>query len=203
MPASVENKVKFGISNVVYAMVTEVSDAGVPTYGVWKSLPYAVSLTADVNSNTSSDYADNKLVFSYNSITGATITLEVTHLIDDFKKDVLGWKATSDGGLIQPTDNIKPKIALGFQIDGDAKKSKRWFFLCSVSDPAGDSASTNTDSVTFAHDTVTLTAYPVPIGNDEISYLKQTIRSGDTGYANACKVGSAPSLPTIATGNGS
>lgn len=197
MPASTENKVKFGISNVVYALVTTVDDNGVPTYDKWKALPYAVSLTADVNSNTSSDYADNKLVFSYNSITGATITLEVTHLTDTFKKDVLGWKATSDGGLIQPTDNIKPKIALGFQIDGDAKKSKRWFFLCSVSDPAGDSASTNTDSVTFAHDTVTLTAYPVPIGTEGISYLKQTIRDGSSGYDNACAVGKEPILPTI------
>lgn len=199
MPASnTENKVKFGISNCVYALVTAVDDDGKPTYDVWKKLPYAVSLTADVNSNTSSDYADNKLVFSYNSITGSTITLEVTHLTDDFKKDVLGWKATSDGGLIQPTDNIKPKIALGFQIDGDAKKSKRWFFLCSVSDPAGDSASTNTESVTFAHDSITLTAYPVAIGTDGISYLKQTIREGDTGYANACVVGKTPTLPTIA-----
>lgn len=199
MPASnTENKVKFGISNVVYAMVTAVDEDGKPTYGEWKKLPYAVSLTADVNSNTSSDYADNKLVFSYNSITGATITLEVTHLTDDFKKDVLGWKAASDGGLLQPTDNIKPKIALGFQIDGDAKKSKRWFFLCSVSDPAGDSASTNTESVTFAHDSITLTAYPVVIGTDGISYLKQTIREGDTGYANACVAGKTPTLPTIA-----
>lgn len=200
MPTNnVENKVKFGISNCVYSVVSAIDADGKPTYGAWKKLPYAVSLTADVNSNTSSDYADNKLVFSYNSITGATITLEVTHLSDDFKKDVLGWKATSDGGLIQPTDNIKPKIALGFQIDGDAKKSKRWFFLCSVSDPAGDSASTNTESVTFAHDTVTLTAYPVAIGTDGISYLKETIRDGDTGYAKACTVGEVPTLPTIAT----
>ncbi len=187
-----ENKVRFGICNVHYALAT-VADDGSVTYGAWKALPNAVSITADPNTNTSTQYADNVLIYSKTSLTGTNITLTMSTISDEFKKEVLGWKSTGNGGLIQPADAITQYIALGYQIEGDQKSSKRWFFLCSVSDPNNDDAQTTTDSITFSNEALTLTAYPVKIGDKR--YLKEKIAEGSTGYASMFS--GTPTLPTI------
>ena len=52
-----ENKVKFGLSNVHIAKITE--EAGVITYGTPFAMPGAKSLTADPEGETTPFYADN------------------------------------------------------------------------------------------------------------------------------------------------
>lgn len=191
--ATTANKVKYGISNVHYAIATRASDGSI-TYGAWKELPNAVSITCDVNSNTSTQYADNKLIYSKTCISGTNITLTMSVISDDFKKEVLGWKTTSDGGLVQVSNATTEYIALGFQFEGDVNASKIWYYLCSVSDQSNDDASTNTESVTFSNEALTITAYPVTIGNDDV--IKTTYRADDTGYATLFT--GTPKLPTIA-----
>ncbi len=191
------DKVKFGLSNVHYAIISAVSDDGVPTYaGSWKALPLAVSMTADVDSNSSAQYADNQKVYETSSITGASITLEMSVISDDFKKDVLGYKTCTNGALIQPTDAVPVRIALAFQIEGDESKTIVHYFNCSVTDPATENANTKTDSVTFSNESVAITAYPVKF-SDNIHYIKQKIKTGDTGFATFFT--DTPALPTIAS----
>ena len=52
-----ENKVKFGLSNVHIAKITE--EDGAITYGTPFAMPGAVSLSADPEGETTPFYADN------------------------------------------------------------------------------------------------------------------------------------------------
>ena len=186
------NKVRCGLSNLHYAVISEVSAAGVPTYGAWKALPLAVSLTTDLQSQKAVQYADDVAIYTTASTTSISITLEVSRLSDDFKKDVLGWFEGSDGGLIQPIGAISKRIALGVEFKGDAKKCRHIFFMCSVEDHDDCGGSTNTDNVSFTNETLTLTALPVTIGDDYV--VKERIDEGATGYAS-CFTGTF-TLPT-------
>lgn len=176
------NKVKFGLDDVHYAVATE--NNGVITYGAWAPLPNAVSLTGDLDSDTVNEYADNVCIYSHTSVSSETLTLEIEDLPEAFLTGVLKYKkdATS-GALVQPTDAIKEKIALAFRMKGDEEHRIVCFFLCDCSDDTNDNAETNTDSVTFQHDSLTLVARPVELGND-IHYIKESLVESDAGYAN-------------------
>lgn len=193
MAGTATNKVKFGLSNVHYAVAT-VSEAGAVTYGNWSALPNGISLTTDSNTNTSTQYADNVLVYEGSTVTSTTLELELTVIPKAFLTDILGYKVGSDGGLVQPAGAITKKIALWFEMDGDVKKSRVCYFLCSVSDVPGENAQTKTESITFANKKLNLTAYPVKIGT--AYYLKTTYEDGDTGYATLAG-NTAYTLPTI------
>lgn len=191
MPETTANKVRFGLSNLHYAVISKVSEAGVPTYGAWKALPLAVSLTTDLQSQKAVQYADDVAIYTTASTTSISITLEVSRLSDEFKKEVLGWFEGSDGGLIQPPE-LFPRESLGVEFKGDAKKCRHIFFMCSVEDHDDGGGSTNTDNVSFTNETLTLTALPISIGDDYV--VKEKIDADATGYAS-CFTGTF-TLPT-------
>ena len=176
-----DNKVRFGLSGLHYAVISEVSSTGTPTYGAWKSLPLAVSLSTDLQSQKAVQYADDIAIYSTSSTTSISITLEVSRLSEDFKKDVLGWVEGNGGELIEPIGAITKKIALGVEFKGDSKKVRHVFFMCSIEDNDEGNGSTNTDNVSFANETITLTALPVPIGSDY--FVKEKVVEGSTNYA--------------------
>lgn len=183
------NKVSFGLSDVHYAKITAVSDAGVPTYeNTWHALPTAIEATCEVETSNSSQYADDQKIYDVSEITSATISLQVSVLDDDFKKDILGYLEATNGMLVQTKDK-KADIALAFKFKGDKKNKIRMFFKCSVSDSDDDTHSTNTDSVTFSSDTVQFTAYFVTIGTHEC--LKGEVDESATFFTTA------PALPTF------
>jgi len=185
------NKVKFGLSNVHYAVVTEGTT---PTFGEWKSLPYAISLSISENSNTSTQYADDQLIYVATSTTSTTLGLEMSVVSDDFKKDVLGYLESTRGGLVQIVNDVKKKIALGFEVKGDAKHARHVFFICEVNNIDDGDHSTNTESANFANDTINMTAYPVTLTNGKYA-IKERIDEGQTGYATLFT--NAFTLPTF------
>lgn len=191
MPNTATNKVKFGLSNVHYAVVTE---GETPTFGAWKSLPTAISLNVSENSNTAQQYADDQLLYVATSTTSTTLGLEMSVVSDEFKKDVLGYLESSRGGLVQIVNDVKKKIALGFEVKGDAKHARHVFFVCEVNNIDEGDHSTNTESPTFANDTINLTAYPVALTNGKYA-IKERIDEGQSGYATLFT--NAFTLPTF------
>ena len=191
MPTTATNKVKFGLSNVHYAVVTEGTT---PTFGEWKSLPYAISLSISENSNTSTQYADDQLIYVATSTTSTTLGLEMSVVSDDFKKDVLGYLESTRGGLVQIVNDVKKKIALGFEVKGDAKHARHVFFICEVNNIDDGDHSTNTENANFANDTINMTAYPVTLTNGKFA-IKERIDEGQTGYATLFT--NAFTLPTF------
>ena len=81
-----KNKVKFGLSNVHIAKITEQD--GQITYGIPIALPGAVSLTADPEGDTTPFYADNIKYYIAVANNGYTGELEIAMTPEEFLTEI-------------------------------------------------------------------------------------------------------------------
>ena len=154
MPES--NKIKYGISNVHYAVMA--SDG---TYGAVKALPGAVSISFASQGDRNVFYADNIEYWVSNTNNGYEGDLEVARLTDELRKDLLGETLEApDKVLIETSDGSDAiRFALGFQVEGDAKDTKFWFLNCTASRPAVNSTTTE-ENITPQTDSISIKASP-------------------------------------------
>lgn len=116
-----ENKVRFGLKNVYYAVLTESSDNTNNTYATPVAVPGAVTLTMDSNGTDGTFYADNVAYYKTFANNGYSGELEMARVNDDMMKDV--WGMTVENGILTEKTGIQPKpFALLFQIEGDQKE---------------------------------------------------------------------------------
>jgi len=151
------NKVKFGLSNVVYAPITDTT--GSYTYGTPVAIPGAVNLSLAAEGETNDFYADNLKYFSSTANQGYSGDLEIAMIPDSFRTDILNETIDANGALIEKADAKTIGFALGFQIEGDKKNRRFWFYNCQTSRPAQNGATTEA-SITPQTDTLTITAMP-------------------------------------------
>ena len=149
-----ENKVKFGLSNVHIAKITETN--GVITYGTPFAMPGAVSLSASPEGGTTPFYADNIKYYIANSNQGYTGDLELAMTSDEFLTAILGQVADSNGALIESADDINARFALMGEIDGDKKKRRFVYFDCKAARPSSTMNTTN-ESKEPQTDTISIT----------------------------------------------
>jgi len=169
------NKVKFGLKNVHYAVVTETG--GVITYGTPKSIPGAVNLTLDAAGESVQFYADDMVYYEENTNDGYTGSLEMALIPDDFRKDVLGEIEDTKGALIENKDAKAKHFALMFEFDGDAKKTRHVLYYVLASRPSV-SGSTRTNTKEPQTETMNITARPAPDTGD----VKAKVPQGETPY---------------------
>ena len=164
------NKVKFGLKNVHYALVTETvvttgADAGktVSSYGTLKALAGAVSLSMSSSASKSVFRADNEDYYVSYGQGGYEGDLEVARVNEDFLKDVLGYLEDDDNILVEASSAFKTVnyFALTFEFDGDQKATKHCLYKCSASRPNIASQTTGEGGSTDPQtETVTITAVP-------------------------------------------
>jgi len=130
------NKVKFGLSNVHVAKITETD--GVITYGTPFAMPGAVSLTADPEGETTPFYADNIKYYIAVANNGYTGDLEIAMTPDEFLTQILGQETDTNGALIESSDNINARFALMGEIDGDQKKRRFVYYDCTAARPSAE-----------------------------------------------------------------
>lgn len=152
------NKVKFGLSNVHYAKITYASD-GTLSYGTPVALNGAVNLSLDANGDQTDFFADNIAYFSTFANQGYTGSLEVAMITDDFKTNILGEVADTNGALYEDASVTPSEFALGFQIQGDDKNRKMWLYRCTCARPSL-TADTKTETIEPNTDTLDLTVMP-------------------------------------------
>ena len=70
------NKIKYGLKNVHYAVITEDEDGSI-TYGTPKRIPGAVNLTLEPQGEQAEFYADDMRYFSAFANSGYSGSLEV------------------------------------------------------------------------------------------------------------------------------
>lgn len=110
-----DNKVRFGASNVRYALET---DEG---FGEWKRLAGTVQISFDPQGSQNTFYADNTGYFISNGAATDSISIELADLTDEAKVDLLGFVQDEVSGLLyEPVNSVRKPFALGFQVEGDA-----------------------------------------------------------------------------------
>ena len=175
------NKVKFGIKNAHYALLT-LNDDGSATYGTPVAVPGSVSLSIAPQGEISPFYADNIVYYQSGANAGYTGSWEIANTPDSFKKDVLGYIEDDNGILFEDANaEVKP-FALMFQIEGDAHARRHVLYNCAASRPEFNT-STITDKKEPITDTIPLTATSVydPLLQKDV--VKAAASPTDSAYA--------------------
>ena len=115
-----ENKVRFGLKNVYYAVLTEGSSN---SWATPVAVEGAVSMTLDSNVANGTFYADNISYFTTFSNNGYSGSLEMARINDTMLKDVFGMTLDNSTKILYEDASVKPKpFALLFQIEGDQQE---------------------------------------------------------------------------------
>ena len=164
------NKVKYGLKNVHYALVTETvvttgADAGktVSSYGELKALAGAVSLSLSSSASKTVFRADDSDYYVSYGQGGYEGDLEVARVNEDFLKDVLSLVEDNDNILVESSAAFKTVnyFALVFEFDGDQRATKHCLYKCSAYRPDIASQTTGENGSTDPQtETLTITAIP-------------------------------------------
>lgn len=117
------NKVKYGLKNVYYSIITLANN--VPSYGTPVHIPGAVNLTlSPVGEKVKFAADDMEDYFAENVNNGYDGTLEMALIPDSFRTDILGDTIDGNGAIIENANATVKRFALMFEFDGDAKKTR-------------------------------------------------------------------------------
>lgn len=186
------NIVTFGLRNVHWSKATQNAD------GSWAfadpvSLPGAQEFSSDLVGSSTQVYADDAVVATLVQNAGRTVTLKLTELTDEFKTEILGYRKLENGNLVEIANAEAVTFALGFELQGDQKARRTWFFLCTCS-PVNEATKSKADSVEANSVSLSITARPIAV-DSENTVLHVTSSRGDANYATFLT--SAPALPAI------
>lgn len=151
------NKVKFGLSNVHIAKITEAD--GAITYGTPFAMPGAVSLTAEPEGETTPFYADNIQYYVAVSNNGYTGDLEIAMTPQEFLTTILGQTVDTNGAVFESSDDVNARFALMGEIEGDAKKRRFVYYDCTATRPSAE-MNTIEDTKEPQTDTISITMTP-------------------------------------------
>lgn len=157
------NKVKFGLRNAHYSVITE--SAGTITYATPVKMASegagAISVSLAPVGDSQDKYADDVVWFNQTANMGYEGDLVLTNVGKSFLKDVLGYVEDANGSLVEKADAVSKNFALGFEVQGNEKPTRTWYYYCSVARPS-DEASTKEASINPADKTLTIKAMPRP-----------------------------------------
>lgn len=157
MAGETNNKVKFGLSNVHVAKITE--EDGEITYGTPFAMPGAVALSADPEGETTPFYADNIQYYVAVSNNGYTGELEIAMAVKEFLTQILGQQEDTNGALFESSDDINARFALMGEIEGDVKKRRFVYYDCTATRPSSE-MNTIEDTKEPQTDTIEITMSP-------------------------------------------
>ena len=177
-----ENKIKYGLKNVYYAIAT-IGSNNTTTFGNPVAFPGAVSLSMDAQGEMTQFYADNIVYWAGNGNNGYEGTLEVAKVIDSFKKDVLGYIKDGKDVYVEDANAKAVHFALIFQFEGDVKATRHVLYNCIASRP-GANGSTKEDSIEPETETLNITASTIYDStlNTDIVKSEATPDSNSTTY---------------------
>lgn len=151
------SKVRFGIKNAYYSKITE--SEGTITYATPKALKGAINLSLSPVGENAEIYADDILYFNENVNNGYDGTLELALISDDFKSDILGEIADSNGVIEENATASQHNFALLCEFTTDSGATKFAFYNCSAS-RSEIAGSTKTATKEFATETINLQIRP-------------------------------------------
>ena len=171
-----ENKVKFGLKNVHYEVLTPGEDGEV-SFGTPQKIPGAVNLSLDAQGDPSTFYADDVAYYVTAANDGYSGTLEIARIPDSFRKDVLMETEDETSKVMVENVSAEPKsFALLFEFSGDQKATRHVLYNCSATRP-GISGATTTNTKEPTTESMTITASPLENGNIKAKTTATTTES--------------------------
>ena len=184
MPDAKENKVKFGLKNVHYA-VKSVDTSGKVTYATPVRIPGAVNLSLSAEGDTTKFYADNTAYYVAVANDGYQGDLEVARIPESFAKDVLLESLDATDKVLVEHSDVEPKeFALLFEFAGDQHATKHVLYNCTATRPSV-AGKTTENSKTPDTSTLTLTAAPLADGVVKAKTTAETPSATVSGWYNA------------------
>ena len=157
------NKVKFGLKNCHYALVTETfSDSTgewTTTYGVPQAVPGSVHVSLSKEEARNLFYADNSAYYETKKNNGYTGSYELAKVPASVLMAIFGQIRDKNGLLVESESDKTKYVALMFEIDGDEKATKFCLFKVSLQKPDIE-AGTTTESTEVNTDSCDLTVMP-------------------------------------------
>lgn len=151
-------KIKYGLSNVYYAVATDDGNGNL-TYGTPVAWKGAVSLSLDAQGDTNTFYADNIAYFVTAANGGYQGDFESALIPDSFRTAVLGEVLDAKGFYVESADSSTAEFALLFQFENDSNNTRHCLYRCTASRPA-TAGSTQEESIEPQTETITITAMP-------------------------------------------
>ena len=177
-------KVKFGLKNVHYAVVTETADNSTgeitSSYGTVKEWPGAVSISLDPAGDDVTFYADDGVYYTAGVNNGYTGTFESAMIPEDVYTAVFGDTKDTNDVIVESNNSTRHYIALMFEFKEDNSGRRNVYYRCSLSRPTVASSTTG-DTVDVQTDTVNLTVTPRPDDGKVKAFVE---KSEDTTYTN-------------------
>jgi len=179
-----ENKVRFNLKNVHYAVLTETMTTSGMTYS-WATPVHvagAVSLDLSPEGDTSPFYADGIVFYQSIANQGYSGSLEMARISDTMLKDVWGLTLGSTSKVLTENANVNPKnFALLYQVDGDADNEYYCLYKVSGQRPAIGSE-TNEESKEPKTQTFDISAIPLADGRVLARTTADTPTATKTGW---------------------
>lgn len=173
---------KIGIKCLTYAPYTSGGDGSSISYGTGVQLvDYMIRADVTEERGDVKFYADDHKIDSENSMTGASLGLELANLTDDLEKAFLGYVAesTASGADLLVTEAAAGFVGCGFyrkeRFKGTITYKCYWFYKVQFSKD-GDSTTTKGENVDFQTETLTGDALGVKLTS-----------AGDTLYYAICR----------------
>lgn len=148
------NKVKFGLSNCVMAPIKNDG-----TYDTPIAVEGAVNLSLEPQGDTNDFYADNYIYYSSTANQGYEGDLEIAMIPDAIRTAIMGEHVDTNGAYVERSSDSFVNFAFGFQIEGDEKARRFWYYNCSLTRPTNAGA-TIEESKEPQTDTLTIKAMP-------------------------------------------
>jgi phi13 family phage major tail protein len=193
-----EEKVKFGLKRVAFAIAT-IAEDGTATYGDVITFPGARTLSMEPQGAGEPWNADDGVYYSNTAPTSRQGDLEMARIIDAFKRQVLGYIADANGILVEDMSPSEVHFALLFETMNDRKPRRYVMYNCTATAPTVGSA-TNEGSKEPQTETTTITSMGiyVPSHDKWFDHGETTPATDPEAYANwfsAVQVPGAPADP--------
>ena len=147
----------FGLKNVHIAKMTKADN--VIAYGKPFAIPGAVNLSADVEGDSYTFFADNRPYYKRTAKNGYSGSLEIADVPEQFLTEILGQTKDKNGAIIENSEDKESGFALMCEIDGDPSKRRVVFYDCLATRPSIE-YSTTEDGIEVKTCTMDLTMTP-------------------------------------------
>lgn len=171
--AGKKNKIKFGLNNAYFAMLTEGED-GAYSWGAPIRIPGAVSVSFSPVGDTTSFYADDIEYFTAIANNGYDGTAEFALLPDEFLSQALGEEmSTTDKVMVENSKALAKNFAFLFEFTGDEKATRHVLYNVKATRPNIE-GNTKGSSIEVKTETITLTARPLSDGRIKAKTTPET-----------------------------